>query len=277
MLTGLVAALASAALFGIAAVWQAEAVRALPHHGAEGPVAFLRAGARSRLMWLVVAAYLVGFVLHAVAIWLLPLYLAQATVALSMPVTAACSAYLLAEPLHLRGWTGVVAVTLGIVMLAIAAGPAGAVVTTSRYALLLWALTAVTVVLGLVSRRLGPAVLIGAVAGLGYAVSALAVRGVSSDVGLSVLASALVVPTVSLFAFWLYSLSMARTGVAPATGGLLGVQTFAPALFGILVLGDEVRDGFGWLVVVGLGVTLLGAVSLSSRATPVADARMGTA
>src|SRR3546814_15479151 len=70
---------------------------------------------------------------------------------------------------------------------------------------------------------------------------------------------------------------MGRTGVAPATGGLLGVQTFAPALFGIIVLGDEVRDGFGWLVVVGLGVTLLGALSLSSRATPVADARVDTA
>ena len=40
---------------------------------------------------LVVAAYLVGFVLHAVAIWLLPLYLAQALVAMSLPVTALAS------------------------------------------------------------------------------------------------------------------------------------------------------------------------------------------
>ena len=40
---------------------------------------------------LVVAAYLVGFVLHAAAIWLLPLYLAQALVAMSLPVTALAS------------------------------------------------------------------------------------------------------------------------------------------------------------------------------------------
>ena len=40
---------------------------------------------------LVVAAYLVGFVLHAGAIWLLPLYLAQALVAMSLPVTALAS------------------------------------------------------------------------------------------------------------------------------------------------------------------------------------------
>ena len=36
----------------------------------------------------VVAAYLAGFLLHAVAIWLLPLYLAQAAIAMSLPVTA---------------------------------------------------------------------------------------------------------------------------------------------------------------------------------------------
>ena len=40
---------------------------------------------RDGRMMLVVAAYLVGFVLHAVAIWLLPLYLAQALVAMSLP------------------------------------------------------------------------------------------------------------------------------------------------------------------------------------------------
>ena len=40
------------------------------------------------MLLVVVAAYLVGFVLHAVAIWLLPLYLAQAAVAMSLPVTA---------------------------------------------------------------------------------------------------------------------------------------------------------------------------------------------
>ena len=40
---------------------------------------------------LVVAMYLGGFVLHAVAIWFLPLYLAQATISLSLPVTVLVS------------------------------------------------------------------------------------------------------------------------------------------------------------------------------------------
>ena len=54
----------------------------------DGLLGFVARSVRDPRTMLVVAAYLVGFVLHAVAIWLLPLYLAQATVAMSLPVTA---------------------------------------------------------------------------------------------------------------------------------------------------------------------------------------------
>jgi drug/metabolite transporter (DMT)-like permease len=263
VLTGVLAALGSGLLFGIAAVWQARATRALP--GSGRLPTFVRESARSRLMLLVLAAYLLGFLLHAVAIWLLPLYLAQATIALSMPVTALCSAYHLGEPLGARGWAGVAAVTLGIVLLALGAGPAGAVVTTAEYVGLLWGLLLVTLVLGLVAHRGGRAVLLGAVAGLGYAVSALAVRGVGAELGAATLAATLAVPTVSTIAFWLYSVAMTRTGVASATGAMLGVQTFGPAIVGILVLGDQIREGWTWAIVLGLAVTVLGAMSLATR------------
>ena len=52
---------------------------------------FVARSVRDVRTMLVVAAYLVGFVLHAAAIWLLPLYLAQALVAMSLPVTALAS------------------------------------------------------------------------------------------------------------------------------------------------------------------------------------------
>ena len=55
----------------------------------------------------VVAAYLAGFVLHAVAIWLLPLYLAQAAIAMSLPVTAVAST-LVQERLTAVHWSAVV-------------------------------------------------------------------------------------------------------------------------------------------------------------------------
>ena len=87
---GLLTGLAAAALFGLAAVAQAHAVRRV------GPrptqlTGFVLQSVRDPLTMLVVLAYLGGFVLHAVVIWLLPLYLAQTLVSLSLPVTALAS------------------------------------------------------------------------------------------------------------------------------------------------------------------------------------------
>ena len=68
---------------------------------------------------LVVAAYLVGFVLHAVAIWLLPLYLAQALVAMSLPVTALASHRRRGRGCTAAAGSAVGVVTLGLVLLSL--------------------------------------------------------------------------------------------------------------------------------------------------------------
>ena len=101
----LAAGLVAAALFGVAAVVQAHAVRrkdertrgagALPAVLGPRPVD----DGRGR-------GYLLGFVLHVVAIYGLPLYLAQATVAMSLPVTAV-TAMLLHERLQPVHWWAV--------------------------------------------------------------------------------------------------------------------------------------------------------------------------
>ena len=64
--------LVSAAVFGVAAVVQAQAVRGF-ESSPDGLWGFVARSVRDRRTMLVVAAYLVGFVLHATAIWLLPL------------------------------------------------------------------------------------------------------------------------------------------------------------------------------------------------------------
>ena len=87
---GVAVGLLSAAVFGVAAVVQAQAVRGF-ETTPDGLLGFVVRSVRDVRTMLVVAAYLVGFVLHAVAIWLLPLYLAQALVAMSLPVTALAS------------------------------------------------------------------------------------------------------------------------------------------------------------------------------------------
>ena len=93
--------------------------------------------------------------------------------------------------------------------------------------------------------------MLGLLAGLGYAGSAISVRGLGTPVGAVVVVAALAVPTLGLVAFWLYSLGMHRAAVPSTTGTLIVAQTFVPAAVGVAFLGDGVRDGWWPAVAVG--------------------------
>ena len=257
---GLTAAVLAATLFGVAAVLQAHGVRT-----EKAPIESLRefvdAAVRNRTIMLVVAAYLAGFVLHAVSIWYLPLYLAQAAVALSLPITA-LSAARLRERLGLADWAAVGAVVVGLVLVSLGAGAPGAGRSSPVFAATLWAAVAVLALLGF-SGRLVSAGALGAVAGLGYAGSAIAVRGVTWPLDVPVVAAALAVPVFGLLAFWLYSLALNKAAVASSSAPLVVGQTLVPALVGIWLLGDSVRDGWVAAVVLGMSLAVAGAVLLS--------------
>jgi len=262
---GLTAGLLSAAVFGVAAVVQAQAVRRQP--GSPDRLwGFVAHSLRDPRMMAVVGAYLVGFVLHAVAIWFLPLYLAQAMVAMSLPVSALAS-HRVEHALQRAGWAGVALVTVGLVLLSLGAGEPGAVITTTPFALLLWVGVAALALTSMVGRRL-PGPLLGLVAGLGYAGSAVSVRGVGMPVEAAVVAAALAVPAFSLVAFWLYSLGMHGAAVPSTTASLIVAQTFVPAAVGVALLGDEVRAGWWPAVGLGLALSMAGAVVLALRHQP---------
>jgi drug/metabolite transporter (DMT)-like permease len=208
---GLGAALLAAALFGLGAVAQAHAVRRgdLTSGGLPG---FVTSSARDPWTMAVVASYLVGFALHAVSIWLLPLYLAQATIAMSLPVTA-LSSRLVRERLTPRAWVAMGAVTLGLVVLALGSGTAGSALTDGWFAAVLWVAALGLAVTMRWSSRLGGGGL-GALAGVGYAGSAIAVRGVDASLSPQVVVAALAVPLFGLLAFWSYSLGLERAPVS---------------------------------------------------------------
>ena len=93
MSTGAVVGLARRAGGRAAVRRRARSRRPTPYAASTRPpdqLGALRRCARcaTRGPWAWSLAYLAGFVLHAVAIWLLPLYLAQAAIAMSLPVTA---------------------------------------------------------------------------------------------------------------------------------------------------------------------------------------------
>lgn len=256
---GIVAGLLSAAVFGVAAVVQAQAVRGFDTTP-DGLRGFVTRSVRDGRTLAVLAAYLLGFVLHAVAIWWLPLYLAQAMVAMSLPVTAIVSRRV-EDDLGRRGWASVAVVTFGLVLLSLGSGRPGEVDTSWTFVAVLWAGVVALALASVVVRHL-PGPLLGLTAGLGYAGSAIAVRGVGAPVTTTVVLAALAVPTVSLVAFWLYSLGMSRAAVPSATGALIVAQTFVPSAVGVALLGDGVRDGWWPVVVVGFLLSTAGAVSL---------------
>jgi drug/metabolite transporter (DMT)-like permease len=257
---GVAAALVAAALFGTAAVLQAHAVRRFAP-GSTGLPQFVLRSLRDPFMLLVLAFYLAGFVLHAVSIWLLPLYLAQAAIALSLPVTALASRRV-DQPLGRGQWAAVALVTLGLVLLGAGSGRAGDVVVDGRFAALLVVGVALLLLAGQARRRLGGAAL-GTLAGLGYAGSAIAVRGVGTPVEAAVVVAALTIPAYGGLAFWVYSLGLRWAPVSSATAPMIVLQTFVPAAVGVLALDDAVRPGWAPAVLAGLLLSTLGAVVLS--------------
>jgi hypothetical protein len=263
---GVAVGLLSAAVFGVAAVAQAQAVRGF-ETTPDGLVGFVVRSIRDLRTMLVVAAYLVGFVLHATAIWLLPLYLAQALVAMSLPVTALVSRRV-EDALHRTGWLAVGVVTIGLVLLSLGAGEPGEVQTTTGFVVAVWIGVAALGVASVVGRHLaGP--LLGLLAGLGYAGSAISVRGIGTPVDGVVVAAALAVPVFGLVAFWLYSLGMHRAAVPSTTAALIVAQTFVPAAVGVALLGDGIREGWWPAVTVGLVLSTAGAVVLGRQKSRV--------
>ena len=258
--------LLSAAVFGVAAVVQAQAVRGF-ETTPDGLFGFVARSVRDVRTMLVVAAYLVGFVLHAAAIWLLPLYLAQSLVAMSLPVTALAS-HRVEDALPRTGWLAVGVVTLGLVLLSLGAGDPGDVQTTTVFVVVLWIGVAALGAASIVGRHLAGPVL-GLLAGLGYAGSAISVRGIGTPVDGVVVVAALAVPCFGLVAFWLYSLGMHRAAVPSTTASLIVAQTFVPAAVGVALLGDGVRDGWWPAVSVGLLLSTAGAVVLGRQKSRV--------
>jgi hypothetical protein len=272
-LLGVGLGLLSAVVFGVAAVVQAQAVRGFAT-SPDGLIGFVASSVRDVRTMLVVAAYLVGFGLHAGAIWLLPLYLAQALVAMSLPVTALTS-HRVEDRLLRSGWVAVAVVTAGLVLLSLGAGEPGSTVTTTRFAVLLWIGVAALAAASVAGRMLAGPVL-GVLAGLGYAGSAISVRGIDTPVDTAVVVAALAVPAFGLVAFWLYSLGMHRAAVPATTAALIVTQTFVPAAIGVAFLGDGVRDGWWPAVVLGLLLSTGGAAVLGATGTTRSPASSAT-
>jgi len=275
----LLAAVAAAICYGVGSVLQAAATADTTRtKGLDARLLFTLAG---RLPYLAgIGLDALGFVFNIVALHGLPLFLVQSMLAGSVGVTALVAARFLHVRLGRAETFALLALGLGLILLAVGAEPGHSRVLTGTVQWLLLAGVGVLGVSGFVVARLDSAK-----AGLGLA--ALAGAGFGG-VGIAARSLALphpwwqvfVDPTIwSIIGFGslgllLFATALQRGSVTLASAVMFAVETLLPSAIGLLWLGDATRPGFGAVAAAfGFVLTLGGATALSRYSEPAALGR----
>ncbi|MZF87923.1 hypothetical protein [Streptomyces sp. SID5643] len=264
----MVCALGAAVCFGTATVLQAIAARSAAATAPAGDVALLWRALRQWRYLAGLALDGLGFVLQILALRSVPIYAVGAALAASLAVTAVVAARLLRVRLSRVEWAAVAVVCAGLALLGLASGAEG---DEEGPAWLTWAMlgaAAGVLLLGAVAGRLperGRALTLGLGAGLGFGVVEVSVRLIDG------FSAGELFPNPATYAlllgggaaFLLLTTALQRGSVTTATAGLVLGETVAPALIGVMWLGDRTRPGLGWLAIVGFAVAVAGALALS--------------
>ncbi|MFE4477368.1 hypothetical protein, partial [Kitasatospora sp. NPDC056789] len=216
---------------------------------------------------------IVGFALSIVALRTLPLFLVQAVTNASLAVTALAAVWLLGARLRRGDLAGILAVVVGLTLLALGSGREGRDHAAPAFH---WALLATTAVLLLATlvlvRREGNAAAagLGLLAGAGFGVTSLAVRVLDASGPVAVLTdpAAYALAVGGLGGYLAYALALQRGTVTAATAAGTVTETFGPALVGVTVLGDAARPGFEWCALTGFAVAVGGTFVLSRFGEP---------
>jgi drug/metabolite transporter (DMT)-like permease len=277
VLIGLVCAFGAAVCYGFASVLQALAARRTAMAEGLDPRLMLRLVKSWRYV-LGLGLDLGGFLLTLVAVQTLPLFVVQSVVASFLAITAVLGAVMLNMRLSRTDLVGLAVVIVGLVCVGLSAAEDSSVEVSSSET---WGVLIATVLLAVLAVPLGRlsgargAAALGAVAGLAFGATSVAARMLPEPLSFSdVLGSVgklladpatyalAVAGGVALLA---YSTALQRGSVTAATAPLVVGETIAPALVGILLLGDQPREGWGWVAVLGFVLAVGGALILSGH------------
>jgi drug/metabolite transporter (DMT)-like permease len=272
----MVAALVAALCYGIAAVMQAMAVQAASRRTAAAHKSRLGTVDPSLVLrmlhqWPFIASLgldLVGFVAQLVALRQLPLFAAQAIIAGNLAVTAVFAAWLIHLELAWREWLAVAGVILGVGMLGASAGPHAATGVSPQFKLALILAVAGIAAAGIAASRLRTGIrtpVLGAVAGLGYGVLAVAARVLPGFSPHELIRdpAAYALAAAGIVSFMLYATALEGGSVTVATAAVVLAETTPPAVVGVMFLGDQTRPGLGGLAVLGFSLAIVCAVALA--------------
>ena len=118
------------------------------------------------------------------------------------------------------------------------------------------------------------------IAGMGFGGSALAIRAAHVQTGADVDLTALLgqPSTYLVIGYWAvgivsYTTALSRGDIGAVTAVYLVTQVLVPGMVGIGLLGDPVRPGWAWVLVVGLTAAVAGTVLLA-KAPPLRTPRV---
>ena len=271
MLIGFLLALGCSVCYGTATVLQAVATRSVKAGSGSGvdPALLLRAGRQ----WQYLAGIgldSLGFLLQVAALRLVPIYVVAAALAASIAVTGIVSAWVLKARLSAAEWTAVGVVCVSLAVLACAAGPGHFRRAPAGLGWGLIGVVAAVFIAGAAAGRLADrtrALALGFGAGTGFGVVEVGVRLLNE-----------IDPTKRAFytnpalyavaaggaaGFLLLTSALQRGSVTTTVAAMVVGETIAPALVGVVWLGDSARDGFGWVVIVGFVVAVSATLVLA--------------
>lgn len=272
MLLGFVLALGCSVCYGTATVFQAVAARSVESGNSKSGVdAMLLLRAARQWRYLVgIGLDGLGFVLQVMALRLVPIYVVAAALAASIAVTGVVSAWLLSARLSRAEWTAVGVVCASLAALACAAGPGHFRHAPAGLGWALIGVVAAIFVVGAVAGRLPDrerGFALGLAAGSGFGVVEIGVR--LMDEMDPTKAAFYTHPAVYAAAgggaagFLLLTSALQRGSVTTTVAAMVVGETIAPALVGVIWLGDTARAGLGWLVIAGFVVAVSATLMLA--------------
>ena len=277
MVASLVAALVSAFCYGIASVMQAIAVRSTSRRTAAAATGEAGLGVDPGLLLRLlrqgpflgsIAIDLLGFIAQLVALRRLPLFAVQAIIASNLAVTAVFAAWLMKARLAPREWLAVAGVVVGVGLLGSSAGAQGASTVGPAFQLALIIAVIAVGLLGFAAAQLpSPArtPVLGATAGLGYAVLAVSAR-ILPGFGPGQLIknpATYTLAAAGIVSFMLYATALEGGSVTVATAAVVLAETMPPAVVGVLLLGDATRHGLEGIAILGFLLAVFCAVALA--------------
>lgn len=223
---------------------------------------------------------IVGWLLTLVAVRSLPLFLVQSVVSSNIVIAALLDEVVLRRRLPKRGYSLILMILVGLTVLASTAAPIQVNQPIAEW--YQWGALAVLIVLGSIGSALVK--LKTRVAAIGLAVIAGIAFGGVSIVGRLLIINvpfwhflenplSWVLIAYSGLGMLFFSIALQRTSATTVNAVAVALQTVAPAIIGITLLGDGVRTGYWPLMIAAMAVTLVGAIALASLRSTVAAKR----